>query len=406
MKSPRLLKKITGYQIFLAIGLMILISFLYLFETVKIENEGATVVGQFKAGVNVGQTSQLYAHVTPQPGWVYNGFKGAQYDGVIVNNFSQPIRNWEVQIKVPVGSWIDSSWNGVYQLKSDTITLTAVDYNPIIKPNSHETTFGFVMYTPEDFEVSDIRISGHKVIQMKDYGLYWILLGSTFLLGVALMAYAIVDYQVSRYKLQEAKDKQMIIQSLNTFANFIDAKDSYTKGHSTRVAHFSKEIAKRMGLKEGKQEELYYIALLHDVGKIGVRSEILDKPSQLTKEEFAAIQMHTVIGEEILKDFTALNGIAEGAKYHHEKFDGTGYPEGLSGKEIPLYARIICVADAYDAMASDRYYRKRLSDELIWRELERCSGTQFDPEIVIHMLSMIQDGFVSKINEIVSHEMV
>lgn len=186
--------------------------------------------------------------------------------------------------------------------------------------------------------------------------------------------------------------KQIIQQALQTFADIIDAKDKYTSGHSTRVAMYSKELARRMGFSEEKQEHIYNVALLHDIGKIGVPDDILNKPGRLTDEERNIIQMHPKTGAQILENFTALEGICDGARYHHERYDGKGYCEGRAGEDIPLTARIIGVADTYDAMSSERCYRKALSREVIESELREAAGTQLDPQIVPHMLEMIEDG--------------
>ena len=202
-----------------------------------------------------------------------------------------------------------------------------------------------------------------------------------------------------RLKLKTAQNRQreyqsIVEQALLTFAKTIDAKDPYTNGHSVRVAQYSRELAKRMGMSEGEQEHIYYVALMHDIGKIGIPDNILNKPGKLTDEERSIIQRHVDIGGEILQDFTALSGISSGAKYHHERYDGKGYSEGLSGVDIPQVARIIGVADTYDAMSSDRCYRKALSQEIIEDELQRYSGMQFDPEVVPYMLDMIREGVV------------
>ena len=149
-----------------------------------------------------------------------------------------------------------------------------------------------------------------------------------------------------------------------------------------------------------EQEHIYYVALLHDIGKIGVPDHILNKPGKLDPEEREVIQTHPKIGADILKNFTALKGIAEGAKYHHERFEGGGYCEGIAGEEIPLVARIIGVADTYDAMSSERCYRKPLSNDYIRSELEGGKGTQFDPNIVPHMLEMIKDGTADRLKDI------
>ena len=142
------------------------------------------------------------------------------------------------------------------------------------------------------------------------------------------------------------------------------------------------EIAGRLNMSKEEQERIYNIALLHDIGKIGISDRILNKPGKLTEEEVETVKRHPLIGGEILKDFTSIPGIWEGAKYHHERYDGTGYNEGLKGEEIPYFARIICVADSYDTMAGGRHYQKKRDNDEIKEELGRCAGGQFDPEIV------------------------
>ena len=195
-------------------------------------------------------------------------------------------------------------------------------------------------------------------------------------------------------QIKQESYKNVIDQALKTFANIIDAKDKYTNGHSMRVAVYSRELARKLGLSEEEQERIYYIAMLHDIGKIGVADGILNKPGKLTPKEQEVIRNHPRIGGEILKDFTSLPGICEGARYHHERYDGTGYNEGLKGEEIPFYARIICVADSYDAMAADRCYSRGLDAETIKKEISSNMGTQFDPEIAAAMLELMEEGKV------------
>ena len=132
--------------------------------------------------------------------------------------------------------------------------------------------------------------------------------------------------------------------------------------------------------------------MLHDIGKIGIPDSILNKPDKLTKDEREVIQTHVSMGGDILKNFNALEGISDGARYHHERYDGKGYCSHIKGDDIPLTARIICVADTYDAMSSDRCYRKALPQSVIREELIKGAGTQFDPEIVPYMLEMMDDG--------------
>ncbi|MCM1082140.1 MAG: response regulator [Clostridium sp.] len=178
---------------------------------------------------------------------------------------------------------------------------------------------------------------------------------------------------------------------IQTLARTIDAKDKYTNGHSQRVAKYAREIAIHMGKSESEIKEIYYAGLLHDVGKIHVPDSIINKPSKLTDEEFGYIKLHPIAGHHILKTLTENPSIAQGAKWHHERYDGKGYPNGLEGENIPEIARIIGVADAYDAMTSYRSYRDVLPQETVRKEIEKGMGTQFDPEIAKIMIQMIDE---------------
>jgi HD-GYP domain-containing protein (c-di-GMP phosphodiesterase class II) len=162
----------------------------------------------------------------------------------------------------------------------------------------------------------------------------------------------------------------------------LDARDEYTKGHSERVRLYSTEIARELGFGKNELSRLQLSAILHDIGKIGVPDSILNKPGNLLPEEYEIIKRHPVIGYEILKYVEDFEDVREGVKYHHERFDGSGYPEGLKGNEIPTFARIIAIADAFDAMTSNRPYRKALPFEVALNEISKGKGTQFDPEIV------------------------
>ncbi|MCR4589458.1 MAG: HD-GYP domain-containing protein [Lachnospiraceae bacterium] len=171
----------------------------------------------------------------------------------------------------------------------------------------------------------------------------------------------------------------------------VDAKDHYTKGHSERVAEYARELMKRLGGDAKEQDDIYAMGLLHDVGKIGIQESVINKKGKLTPEEFNHIKSHTVVGWEILKTITEIPGLSTGARWHHERFDGKGYPDGLKGEDIPLEARIICVADCYDAMTSKRSYSLPKSQEEVRDEFIRCSGSQFDPDIAMIMLDIIDE---------------
>ncbi len=188
----------------------------------------------------------------------------------------------------------------------------------------------------------------------------------------------------------------LTIQAITTVANTIDAKDDYTKGHSLRVARYSEALARKIGWSEEEIQNIHYIALLHDIGKIGVPDSVLNKPFKLTNVEFELIKNHATMGGEILKDINMIPNVSVGAKYHHEKYDGTGYPNGLKGEEIPEVARIIGIVDSYDAMTSNRVYRRKLQDEVVKNELLKGRGTQFDPYLVDRFMELLEEGEIQR----------
>ena len=207
-------------------------------------------------------------------------------------------------------------------------------------------------------------------------------------------------YRKDLQRRLDEKTKEMeriTIQAIMTVANTVDAKDDYTKGHSMRVAAYSEILAQRLGWSEEDIQNIYYVAMLHDVGKIGVPDAVLNKPFKLTDLEFRLIKGHTIMGAEILKDFKMFPNVSIGAKYHHERYDGKGYPEGLKGESIPLVARVIGLVDSYDAMTSNRVYRRRLNDNIVMEELERGKGSQWDPELVDIFVSLVKEGALERV---------
>ena len=185
--------------------------------------------------------------------------------------------------------------------------------------------------------------------------------------------------------------EELFIQVVESLATAIDAKDTYTNGHSVRVAEYSKEIAKRFGYDEERQDAIFMMGLLHDVGKIGIPDSVINKPSRLTDEEFDLIKTHPAVGARILSSIKKMPRLADGARWHHERYDGKGYPDKLAGDQIPEEARMIAVADAYDAMTSNRSYRRSLSQETVRGELEKGKGSQFDPVFADIMIGMIDE---------------
>ncbi|MBR5116180.1 MAG: response regulator [Lachnospiraceae bacterium] len=187
------------------------------------------------------------------------------------------------------------------------------------------------------------------------------------------------------------ENKKLFLHVVSSLAAAIDAKDTYTNGHSSRVAQYAQEIAMRAGIPDEQLENIYMTGLLHDVGKIGVPDAVINKPAKLTDEEYEIIRNHPVLGARILGNIKEMPLLQSGARWHHERYDGKGYPDGLAGEDIPETARIIAVADSYDAMTSYRSYRNPLPQGIVKDEIEKGMGTQFDPAYAKIMLEMIEE---------------
>ncbi len=239
-------------------------------------------------------------------------------------------------------------------------------------------------------DISMIGVSDYN----RNFAKWIAIISSAFL--VTLIVIGVYSYVHTRkadeYDESERRRKEQELlfeQTAEALAGAIDAKDKYTNGHSHRVAEYSLKIAKEAGKSEEICKEVYFAALLHDVGKIGVPIEILSKKGRLTDQEFAQIKMHPVVGGQILSSIKNSPWLSIGARYHHERYNGRGYPEGLKGDEIPEIARIIAVADAYDAMTSNRSYRNAIPQHIVREEVVKGIGTQFAPEFAKIMLHMI-----------------
>ncbi len=200
-------------------------------------------------------------------------------------------------------------------------------------------------------------------------------------------------------KRQIRRSERLTKETMITLARAVDAKDHFTSGHSARVAAYAAEIARRMGRSGKEQEHIYAMGLLHDIGKIGVSEELLNKTGRLTEEDREQIRRHTVMGADILRSITEMPELAQIARSHHEWYNGEGYPDGLKGDNIPEAARILCVADCYDAMTSTRVYSLPRAQSEVRAEIERCRGTQFDPQIAGVMLRMIDEDTEYRMTE-------
>jgi len=248
-----------------------------------------------------------------------------------------------------------------------------------------------ILYNKSFFHtfLSNIKLAFLNILAMAPFGIILALVFNTYgYLGVLLVMFPIVlvRYTFSLYLVS----KSQYVQTVDALMIAMEARDKYTQGHSKRVSEIAEMIAKELKLSQGRIEELRVASLLHDVGKIGIKDSILNKPGKLNDEEYEIIKQHTVIGFNILKDINNMKEINYIVKYHHERYDGKGYPEGKKGDELPLEVFIVQLADCIDAMSTDRPYRKALTDDIVLNEIIRCNGTQFHPKVVKAYLNAIE----------------
>lgn len=367
---------------------------------------------------------------------------------IIIENISEyRVNKWQLEYEVPCDMYFNKAWNGeieVHQFGNTNVDTfspldlpnvdTSVYYEtveekdvlyfiplkkgdkiiyhpsdveyPLVESYASEngqfssTQIGFIIYTEDDsFKFENCKLTYYVVKSLDDYSIYTYITLLEMITGVLSLVIFIYLIASIRYDRAHKHDMEIITQAIGTFSKFIDSKDKYTNNHSNRVAEYSRLIAKKLKLPENECENIYYIGLLHDTGKMVIDDEILNKPGKLTCQEYEIIKSHTTKGAELLKDFTAIKDISVGALYHHERFDGKGYPTGLKGEDIPLVARIICVADSYDAMSSNRCYRAQLDKEYILDQLISNKGKQFDPDLVDVFLKCIESGEVDEVRK-------
>ncbi len=371
-----------------------------------------------------------------------NNYQAFTYDFYITNNTDDEVSDYYFKLTFDRETFLMSAWNGAMEIHQFTDGVESVDTVPDLrefKPEEHNINYvvidgdslihmyagdyiiyypssgenamevplqphegtvpGIILYVPIGKDISrsslEIYYKYHRLITSEP--LFWVSVAALGVWIIALLIFCVTEAQYMKYKKLHDHDNEIIKESIETFTGFIDAKDPYTNGHSNRVAQYTRLIAEEMGYEGEELNRIYYVALLHDCGKIGVPDNILGKPGRLTADEFEIIKSHTTRGDEILSRFKSLPNVTEGARYHHERYDGKGYPEGKKGEEIPLIARMICVADSFDAMNSNRVYRKKLTREAIIEEIEKNKGTQFDPEIADILLNLIKNGDIEGI---------
>ncbi|MCL2198344.1 MAG: HD domain-containing protein [Defluviitaleaceae bacterium] len=338
----------------------------------------------------------------------YAGVSGINIDGIRHTNFAEriiiPRNTYRLTIELSLLSFgleDNTVLRFILQGKDAEIaTLTQGDNMIVSYTNMRGGDYTLRVWTecPMGNVGNVIEIEFFKELAFFEHTLVWVIIFVLGVLGVTWITFAVTRYRTQALQARQLEYRELIVQSLTAIANTIDAKDKYTSGHSVRVATFSVEIARRMGMDKEFTENLYYIGLLHDVGKIGIPNEIINKPGKLTDDEYNSMKTHTAIGFEILKGITAIPNLTAGAIEHHERWDGKGYQNGISGENISLQARIIAIADTYDAMSSDRSYRKALPKEAILQELKKCEGTQFDPHIASIAIELIENGDFEKID--------
>ena len=274
---------------------------------------------------------------------------------------------------------------------SENTSVRRSDLTPIDYTNLSGGEYRFVIRLTDG---SSDEVTMTIVKEKAMYELTWFRLACA---GIGLLAIAIVVMAYNRSKTRkflkkEKEQKQLIREIVEAFAKVIDMKDKYTNGHSTRVAEYTVMLARELGYDEDTIETLYNIALLHDIGKVGIPPEVLNKPGKLTDEEFKTIKSHAALGYDTLKGISIMPELAIGAGSHHERPDGRGYPKGLKGDEIPRVAQIIAVADTFDAMYSNRPYRKRMNFEKAVSIIREVRGTQLQADVVDAFLRLVDKG--------------
>ena len=359
------------------------------------------------SGIVNKETKSFYVTLDISKSWANNEGSesenwGEQFDFAVKDLKEYKLANWSLTLDFNDDKFelltVDDAWNVDYKVDGKKLIITPHKDITLVNIRPKEAnTFGFILILKNKIESVNFvnfnyTLSGKVYRTYVSYPIFWVLALLTFTYIAFLIAYIVIKKREKNFEMFKEQSYSIISQSMNTFASLIDTKDPYTKDHSGRVSYYAVKIARKLGLKDEEVKNLAYIALMHDCGKLVIPDELLTKPAKLTPEEYSIMKEHTTYGGKALENFTSIKDMHDGALYHHEKWNGTGYPKGLKGEEIPLCARIIGVADALDAMNSDRCYRKRLSREKILTELRNYSGVQFDPKIATLVINMINNG--------------
>ena len=276
----------------------------------------------------------------------------------------------------------------------DERTVASSEFESVTYTNLHGKTYRFIMKLDDALNPGENELSV-TIVKQKAFHetlLFYVLVAVIAAFALYELIVFVVHRKTQNYLKKQEENKMFIKEMTEAIARTIDMKDRYTKGHSTRVAEYTALLAEELGYDEDTVEKYYNIALLHDIGKIGIKPEVLNKNGKLTDEEFTLIKSHSIQGYNVLKDISIMPELATGAKSHHERPDGRGYPDGLKGDEIPRAAQIIAVADTFDAMYSNRPYRNRMNFEKVVSIIKEVSGTQLTTDVVDAFLRLVEQG--------------
>ncbi len=276
----------------------------------------------------------------------------------------------------------------------NSVTVSRTDLEPIDYTNLSGGEYQFVMQISDAMGHGNneltVKITKTKSIYEKTWFRVLAVILGLLILGLIIFVY--INRRLKKLRKKAEENRIFIREMIEAFAKTIDMKDKYTNGHSTRVAEYTAMLTKELGYDEETVEKYYNIALLHDIGKIAIPPEVLNKPGKLTDDEFKIIKSHSSQGYRVLKDISIMPELSIGAGYHHERPDGKGYPKGLKGDDIPRVAQIIAVADTFDAMYSDRPYRKRMNFEKAVSIIKEVAGTQLTADVVDAFLRLVEKG--------------
>ncbi len=365
-------------------------------------NKKVSSITQLSTKPPVDRLNRTYFAITKSNSWTEsNDMNLFSYEAILANTTDKDLKDWCIKLKVPDETSVENTWDCTAYIDDNYLYIKADELVNEKLCSKSETHFGILLISENDLSFRSAIITGRlcKKLSSNTLFIFCCIMAVISLIAAiyGIVIQGIIKNQATLTKQRQEHDNQIIEQTMKTFSNFIDNKDTYTQGHSTRVAAYAREMAKRMGLDQQAQLTIYYAGLMHDIGKLTIADDVLNKTSRLSTEEWSLIQQHTTNGAMLLKNFTILPEINDAVLYHHERFDGTGYMNRMSGKDIPLVARIVGIADAYDAMNTNRCYRLKFSEERIISELDRCRGKQFDPDIVPYLISMIKDGTVYRL---------